>query len=61
MSDLVAALGLVLAIEGLLFAGFPGAARRAGENLLATPEPALRIIGVVSAVIGVAIVWLVRG
>ncbi|MDR4305578.1 DUF2065 domain-containing protein [Chelatococcus sambhunathii] len=61
MSDLFAALGLVLAIEGLLFAGFPGAARRAGENLVSTPEPTLRVIGVVSAVIGVAIVWMVRG
>lgn len=61
MSDLFAALGLVLAIEGLLFAGFPGAARRASENILATPEGSLRVIGVVSAVIGVAIVWLVRG
>jgi len=61
MTDLFAALGLVLAIEGLLFAGFPGAARRASENIVSTPEPTLRIIGVASAVIGVAIVWLVRG
>ncbi|MFC3692088.1 DUF2065 domain-containing protein [Chenggangzhangella methanolivorans] len=61
MSDLFAALGLLLAIEGLLFAGFPGAARRASENIVATPENALRVIGVVSAAIGVAIVWLVRG
>ncbi|WP_428978564.1 hypothetical protein [Chenggangzhangella methanolivorans] len=28
---------------------------------MATPENALRVIGVVSAAIGVAIVWLVRG
>lgn len=61
MSDLFAALGLVLAIEGLLFAGFPGAARRASEIILATPEGTLRLIGVASAVIGVAVVWLVRG
>ena len=61
MSDLFAALGLVLAIEGLLFASFPGAARRAAESLLSTPEPSLRVIGVVSAVIGVGIVWLARG
>lgn len=61
MTDLFAALGLVLAIEGVLFAGFPGAARRASENIMATPEQTLRVIGVVSAAAGVAIVWLVRG
>lgn len=61
MSNLFAALGLVLAIEGLLFAGFPAAARRASENIAATPEGSLRVVGVVSAVIGVAVVWLVRG
>ena len=61
MTDLVAALGLVLAIEGLLFAGFPGAAKRAGENIRATPDGTLRAIGLVSAVIGVGLVWVVRG
>jgi uncharacterized protein len=61
MSDLVVALGLVLAIEGVLFAGFPGAAKKAAETMLATPEPSLRLIGAVCAAIGVALVWLVRG
>lgn len=61
MSDLFAALGLVLAIEGVLFAGFPGAAKKAGENMLRTPETTLRTIGIVSAIVGVAIVWMVRG
>lgn len=61
MTDLFAALGLVLAIEGILFAGFPGAARRASENILTTPEGTLRLIGVASAIVGVAVVWLVRG
>lgn len=61
MTDLLAALGLVLAIEGLLFAGFPGAARRASANIVSTPEPTLRVVGVVSAAIGVLVVWLVRG
>ena len=61
MTDLVAALGLVLAIEGLIFMGFPGAARRAAGQISATPDGALRKIGVVAAVIGVGVVWLVRG
>jgi uncharacterized protein YjeT (DUF2065 family) len=61
MSDFFAALGLVLAIEGVLFAGFPGAAKKAGENMLRMPDSTLRALGVASAMAGVAIVWLVRG
>ena len=61
MTDLGVALGLVLAIEGLLFASFPAGARRAGENLASTPETTLRLVGVLSAAVGVFIVWLLRG
>ncbi|MET0314637.1 DUF2065 domain-containing protein [Hansschlegelia quercus] len=61
MSDFFAALGLVLAIEGLLFAGFPAAAKKASANIVATPDQALRWVGVLSALLGVVIVWVVRG
>jgi len=61
MSDFIVAIGLVFAIEGLIFAAFPGAAKRLAANALESPENALRIAGVVSAVLGIAIVWLVRG
>ena len=61
MSDFIVAIGLVLAIEGLSFAAFPGAAKRFAANALATPEGSLRVAGVVSAVLGVALVWLGRG
>ena len=55
------AIGLVLAIEVLIFAAFPGAAKRLAANALESPENALRVAGVVSAVLGIIIVWLVRG
>jgi uncharacterized protein YjeT (DUF2065 family) len=61
MSEFVVAIGLVLAIEGLVFAAFPQAAKRLAANVLETPEGALRIAGVVSAVFGVVLIWLVRG
>lgn len=61
MSDFLAALGLFFAIEGICLAAFPSAAKRAMANILATPDGPLRIAGVISAVIGVIIVWLVRG
>ncbi len=61
MSDFLAALGLVFMIEGLVFAAFPGPAKRAVASVLETPEPTLRMIGIGSAVIGLLAVWLVRG
>ncbi len=61
MSDFLAAIGLVLVIEGLMFAAFPLGAKRAITAALAAPDGQLRVAGVVAAVIGVVIVWLVRG
>ena len=45
MSEFVVAIGLVLAIEGLIFAAFPQAAKRLAANALASPDGALRIAG----------------
>lgn len=61
MQDFVVALGLVLAIEGLLYAAAPAAMRRAIVNVLETPDSLLRIGGLAAAVVGVALVWAVRG
>ena len=60
MTDFLAALGLVLVIEGLMFAALPGHAKKAIESVLQTPEPTLRLIGIGSAVVGLVVVWLVR-
>ena len=60
MLDFLAALGLVFMIEGLIFAAFPVQAKRAMTSVLETPETTLRAIGIGSAVIGLAVVWLVR-
>jgi uncharacterized protein YjeT (DUF2065 family) len=61
MSDFLVALGLVFVIEGLIFAALPGGAKRAMASMQETPEPTLRVVGVFSAVLGLVIVWLVRG
>lgn len=61
MSDFLAALGLVFVIEGLVFAAFPGPAKRAMQSVLETQDASLRTIGIASAVIGLILVWLVRG
>jgi uncharacterized protein len=61
MRDFLVAIGLVLAIEGLIFAAVPHFAKRLAATALETPDGALRIAGVVSAVLGVVIVWWIRG
>jgi uncharacterized protein YjeT (DUF2065 family) len=61
MSDFLVAIGLVFAIEGILFAAFPAMAKRAMTHVSETPDGALRIVGIGSAVVGVLVVWLVRG
>jgi uncharacterized protein YjeT (DUF2065 family) len=61
MSDFVVAIGLVFAIEGILFAAFPGPVKRAMTHVTDTPDATLRLIGIGSAMLGVIVVWLVRG
>jgi uncharacterized protein YjeT (DUF2065 family) len=61
MGDFLVALGLVFAIEGLLFAAFPTITKRALTHVTETPDTMLRVMGIASAAIGVVIVWLVRG
>jgi uncharacterized protein len=61
MSDFIVALGLFFALEGLVLAAFPDAAKHMMKSVLAAPNAQLRIAGIVSAVIGIVIVWLVRG
>lgn len=61
MADFIAAVGLVLVIEGLVFAAFPAATKRAMAMMFETPDAQLRVVGIVSAVLGVIVVWAVRG
>jgi len=61
VQDFVAAVGLVLVIEGLVYGGFPGLARKLASEVLSMPENALRIGGLAAIAAGVATVWLVRG
>ena len=61
MSDLIVALGLVLVIEGLIWAALPQIGKSVLETAAATPPATLRIAGTFAIAIGVGIVWLVRG
>lgn len=47
-------------VEGLVYGGFPGLAKKLAGEVLSMPENALRVAGLI-AIVGVGIVWLVRG
>lgn len=61
MSNLLAAVGLAIAIEGLLYALFPEGMKAAMAKVQDQPAGLLRAVGLAAAVVGVLIVWLVRG
>jgi uncharacterized protein YjeT (DUF2065 family) len=61
MKDVATAVGLVLALEGALYALFPDLMKRMAGQIIQSPGDTLRVAGVVSVALGVALVWLVRG
>jgi uncharacterized protein YjeT (DUF2065 family) len=61
MSDLLVGVGLVLVIEGLLWALAPRFAVRLLEVATATPEVSLRRAGWIAIATGAVLVWLIRG
>ena len=60
MKDLGSAIGLVLVIEGVLYALFPEGMKHAAARLLLVPPQGLRLAGLAAACIGVVLVWLAR-
>lgn len=61
MSDFIAAVGLVLVIEGLIYAIAPGLIRSMLERLREIDPGVLRVGGLAAVTVGVFVVWLVRG
>ena len=61
MLELVAIIGVFLAIEGALYAGAPGFAKRMAADISQMDEALLRRGGLIALAVGFAIVWLVKG
>ena len=61
MDDLATAIGLVLVIEGVLWALSPALGRTLVKATAEAPENALRLIGAAAVAAGVLVIWLVRG
>ena len=61
MQDLIAALGVALVLEGAVYALFAAPMKRTIARFLEAPDEALRLMGLLTALFGIFIVWLVRG
>ena len=60
MIDFLAAVGLVLVIEGAFYAAVPSVAKGMMKRGIAAPDQVLRLCGLAALAIGVGIVWLAR-
>lgn len=58
--DFLVGVGILFVLEGLLFAASPAFMRRAMKSALEAPDNILRVVGIVSAVGGLVLIWLVR-
>ncbi len=61
MTDLLTGLALLFVIEGLFLAIFPDRLRWLLERMAEVPPEVLRVGGLVSAAVGVFMIWLLRG
>ncbi len=61
MLDFLTAVALILVIEGAVYALFPDAMKRMMAQVLTLPTGSLRTAGLAAAVLGIFLVWLIRG
>ncbi len=61
MVDFITALFLAVAIEGMAYAVFPDAMKKMMVRVLALPAANMRAAGVTAAVVGVGVIWFIRG
>lgn len=61
IEQIVTALGLVLVIEGLVYALVPGHFRKMAETLRQLEDHQLQMIGTAAIAVGVLVIWLARG
>ena len=59
-SDFLVGVGILLVIEGILFAAMPVWMRQAMKSAIVMQDNILRVAGIGSAVIGLIVIWVVR-
>jgi uncharacterized protein len=60
MNTVLTAIGLVLVIEGLLYAMAPGSIKRMMAMMQQVPDEQLRMVGLGVATVGVILAWAAR-
>lgn len=60
LREVLLAIGLLLVIEGALYALMPERMKKLMEAMQAQPADRLRVAGLAAAAVGVALMWLVR-
>ncbi len=60
MTDLIVAVGLVLVIEGLLYAAFPEGMKKMMQLAQTMPDNSMRTGGLIAAAGGIVIIWVTR-
>jgi uncharacterized protein YjeT (DUF2065 family) len=61
MTTFITALGLAIVIEGVCYALFPEAMKKMMRQVLDQPASTLRAFGLGATILGVFMVWLIRG
>jgi hypothetical protein len=60
VKEFLTALALVLVVEGVAYALFPGQLKRLMASVQDQPEGGLRLAGLVAVAVGVGCVWVIR-
>lgn len=61
MTTFLTALGLAIVIEGICYALFPDGMKKMMLVVMEQPASTIRMFGVTAAVLGVGLIWLIRG
>lgn len=61
MRELLLGLGVAAAIEGTLYALFPGGMRRMMGEVFRQSDTAIRVAAIGALAVGVILVWIARG
>jgi len=60
LSDLLAAIGLILILEGVAYGLFPDFMRRAAFEVSRADPELIRIVGLFTALLGAVVLWFIR-
>ena len=60
MLDFLSAIGLILILEGLLLFSSPKRLKKILQMITIYPESKIRMIGGISVLIGIVLLWIIR-